>query len=466
MIFFYDLEKYSNNIAVVKNQYEKISYKSLINIADKIGTKTTNNSLVFVVCKNCYEVIAGYIGFMRSGAKQLLIGDTIDSSLFTNLQSLYKPAYIFLPTKKLGLKIDGTPIYTIDGYTLLKTKFKIDYEIHNDLAILLSTSGSTGSQKYVRQSYKNINSNADAIARYLEITSTDRPITTMPMNYTYALSIINSHLMRGSSIVLTDATLLVRRFWDEFANNSVTTFGGVPYIYEILTRLRFETMNLPSLKYITQAGGKLSSKLTKNFSEACIKKNIKFYVMYGQAEATARMSYLPWEYSSTKSGSIGNAIPGGEFWLEDKNRNVITESGTTGELIYQGENVTMGYAKSCYDLYKGDENKGILRTGDLAKRDVDGFYYITARIKRFLKMYGNRVNLDEIEELLRVAGYECVCAGTDDNLKIYVTNTNNKTDVLSHISKLTGLNRICFTCEHIDSIPRNESGKVMYSALD
>jgi len=174
---------------------------------------------------------------------------------------------------------------------------------------------------------------------------------------------------------------------------------------------------------------------------------------------------LPWEYARTKVGSIGIAIPGGKFWLEDEDRNVIRTNDRIGELVYQGDNVTMGYAESCIDLQKGDENNGILRTGDLAKRDADGFYYITGRMKRFLKMYGNRVNLDEIEELIRTAGHDCVCAGTDDNLKIYITEPDDNNKIVSYISKLTGINRAGLSSVYIDKIPRNESGKVQYSDL-
>ena len=296
--------------------------------------------------------------------------------------------------------------------------------------------------------------------------SADRPITTMPFSYSYGLSIINSHLLKGASIILTDATLMDRRFWEIFKGNNATTFGGVPFIFEMLKKLRVEKMNLPSLKYITQAGGKLSMKLSAEFADICADKGIEFCVMYGQTEATARMSYLPWEYARTKVGSIGIAIPGGKFWLEDENRNVIKKSNTIGELIYQGDNVTMGYAESCFDLQNGDENNGILHTGDLAKRDVHGFYYITGRKKRFLKIFGKRVNLNEIEEHINVAGYNCVCAGTDDNLKIYITEPVDKDLIVSYIAKRTGINRAGFSFVYIEKIPRNESGKVRYSALN
>ena len=466
MNFYDDLGKYSSKTAIITEQSEKISYKDLLITADNIGEKIKNRCLIFVVCKNCFESVTGYIGFLRAGAVLALVQETIDDIFLVNLLKEYKPDYIYLPAERSELQINCTIVHTYGNYTLLKTDHNIDYTLHENLALLLTTSGSTGSPKFVRQSYKNIHSNAEAIAQYLGITSTDRPISTMPMSYTFMLSIINSHLLKGASIILTNATLMEKHFWRVIKDNNATTFGGVPYIFEMLKKLRFEKMNLPSLKYITQAGGKLSMELSAEFADICADKGIEFYVMYGQTEATARMSYLPWEYTHTKIGSIGIAIPGGKFWLEDENKNVIKKNDSIGELVYQGDNVTMGYAESCFDLQNDDENNRILRTGDLAKMDPDGFYYITGRNKRFLKMYGNRVNLDEIEELIRTAGYDCVCTGTDDNLKIYITEPDDKDRIVSYIAKRTGINRAGFSFVHIDKIPRNSSGKVRYSALN
>jgi len=463
---FDDLEKYSSNTAIITESSDQISYKELLATAGRIGKHIEKRCLVFLVCNNCFESVAGYIGIFLARAVQVLIHDTTDNIIFANLLGTYKPKYIYMPTEKSGLIINCNIIYSFGSYSLLKTGHNTDYTLHKDLALLLSTSGSTGSPKFVRQSYNNINSNADAITQYLGITSTDRPISTMPMSYTFMLSIINSHLLKGASIILTDATLMEKRFWEKIKDNNATTFGGVPYIFQMLKKLRFARMDLKTLKYITQAGGKLSKELTAEFNDICTKKGIRFYVMYGQTEATARMSYLPWEYARQKLGSMGIAIPGGKFWLEDEKGNVIKDSDTTGELIYKGDNVTLGYAESCLDLSKGDENKGILHTGDLAKRDADGFYYITGRKKRFLKMFGKRVNLNEVEELIKEAGYDCACTGTDDNLNIYMTELDTKDWVRKYLVECVGINQAGFSIVLIDKIPRNASGKVQYSALD
>ena len=462
--FFYGLKRnYTNRIALISRDYQ-LTYGELAKTSDDIAKYVKSRSTVLMVCSNNIESIVGYIGFLRVKAVPLMISTKNDSKLFTNLVEAYQPAYIYLPSSSTWMNFNAKIVHSSGKYTLLRTCFSRPI-IHDDLALLLATSGSTGSPKFVRLSYKNIESNTKSIAKYLGIKKSDRPITTMPMSYSYGLSIINSHLSMGSSIILTDDSLMDRSFWDKVKTENATTFGGVPYIYEMLKKLRFERMEIPSLKYLTQAGGKLSPDQIKNFVDVCIKKNLKFYVMYGQTEASARISYVPWKNAYTKAGSIGIAIPGGELMLENDNRKIIKEYNTTGELIYRGDNVSMGYAEGIDDLGKGDDNNGKLYTGDYAYMDSDGYYYLSGRKKRFLKMYGNRVNLDDVENILNKAGYNCVCSGSDDDLKIYIAEPFDSIKLINYVSKFTGLNRTGFQCITIDRIPRNDSGKVMYSEL-
>ena len=465
MNLFNDLEKYSSNTAIVTESSDQISYLDLLDAADSIGNHIKKRCLVFFVCNNCFESVAGYIGFLRAGSALALIQDTTDNTFIANLIEVYKPEYIYLPAKKSELQINCTIVHTFGDYTLLKTDHNVVYTLHENLALLLTTSGSTGSPKFVRQSYKNINSNAEAIAQYLGITSNDRPISTMPMSYTFMLSIINSHLLKGASIILTNVTLMERHFWRAIKENNATTFGGVPYIFEMLKKLRFEKVNLPSLKYITQAGGKLSMELSAEFADICVGKGIEFYVMYGQTEATARISYLPCEYAQTKVGSVGIPIPGGKMWLEDSEGNQIDSAGVAGELVYQGDNVTLGYAEDYLDLAKGDENNGLLRTGDIAECDDDGFFTIVGRAKRFLKMYGIRINLDEIEQLVTEQGYDCACSGEDNELVIYLTKSKEIENIKSYISKKMKIHPSGVDVKYIKKVPRNESGKILYSEL-
>lgn len=465
MNFYSDISKYRGSAAITTDKGEDITYEEMLKSADALTEDIPPRSLVFLVCKNCPESITAYIGFLRKKIVPVLINPKTDPDMLNTLSDAYKPQYIFCPREWHAC---GTEISVLGGHHLLKTENAAIPDMNDELAVLITTSGSTGSPKLVMQSYKNIDSNSNAIAEYLDIRADDRAITTMPMSYTYGLSIIQSHLLKGARVITTEKTLMDKGFWDLFREQKATTFGGVPYVYEMLKRLRFDKMDIPSLRYITQAGGRLPKELALEFSEICRAKGVKLIIMYGQTEATARISYLPWEYAFDKAGSIGIAIPHGKLYLTDADGSVITAPDTVGEMIYEGDNVMLGYALTAADLAKPDEHHGRLETGDMAVRDKDGFFTVVGRKKRFLKIFGNRVSLDEAEALLNSRGIKCVCGGRDDLLKIYIVNADN--DELAHavdlISAKLELNRSAFRAVSIDDIPRNESGKVLYSKLE
>lgn len=465
MSFYNKLKIYENNIAVITDSGEKVTYRELERLADKLYSKINRRCLAFCLCDNNLGSLIGYVSFLKNQVVPFLINKDLNNDLFRSLLDCYKPEYLYLPCNLMDRFIDFEAIYSANNYVLVKTNYGVNYPLFNELALLLTTSGSTGSPKFVRQSYKNILSNAEAIATYLNLTETEKPITTLPMSYTYGLSIINSHLLVGSTILLTSKTLTEKRFWEFMREQGATSFGGVPYTYEILKRLRFFRMELPSINTMTQAGGKLTPELTKEFAEFAESKNMRFFVMYGQTEATARMSYLPHQYALSKCGSMGIAIPGGEFSLVDDNGGVIDSSDTVGELVYKGDNVTLGYAECGEDLSKGDERGGVLVTGDMAKRDNGGFYYITGRKKRFVKLYGNRINLDEAERLIKSITPDCACAGQDDHMIIFITEAGREHDVRQFISNKTGINLAAFKVKVISEIPKNEAGKTVYTRL-
>jgi acyl-coenzyme A synthetase/AMP-(fatty) acid ligase len=387
----------------------------------------------------------------------------MNDDAFLRLKDAYHPSYVFLPNDS-HLESDA-PLHELGGYRLVKTEYAPDYDVNPDLALMLSTSGSTGSPKFVRQSYKNISGNTRSIVEYLNILGSDRAITTLPMSYTYGLSIINTHLYAGAALILTNRTLMEREFWNALKGYEATTFGGVPYTYEMLKKLRFGRMELPSLRYLTQAGGKLAPEICAEFMDICSGRGGKFIVMYGQTEATARMSYLPWERAPSKPGSIGVAIPGGKFSLKGDDGRVIKEPGVIGELIYRGDNVALGYAENRYELALGDEWGGVLETGDMAYFDDDGFYYVVGRKKRFLKIFGNRVNLDEVERLLKKSGEDCACGGADDSLRIYTT-ADDAVALKQYVMRHTDINPAGFSVVKIAEIPKNSFGKILYSELE
>lgn len=465
MTFCNHLKSYGGRTSVITDTGLRVTYEQLDALADALYLKINHRCLLFSLCENSIGSVVGYISFLKNKIVPLLLDKNLNDDLLRGLMDIYKPEYLYLPNNMIKRFAGFEIVWSGNGYSLLKTDYREHPSLFADLALLLTTSGSTGSPKLVRLSYKNISSNTESIVQYLGLNETEKPITTMPMSYTYGLSIINSHLSSGATILLTSRTLMEKGFWSFFNEQKATSFGGVPYTYEMLKKLRFFNMSLPSLITMTQAGGKLTPELTKEFVEFSQKRNMRFIVMYGQTEATARMSYLPPEYAILKCGSMGIAIPGGEFSLIDDNAALIHASDTVGELVYKGNNVMLGYAEYGMDLEKGDENGGVLVTGDMAKRDSDGFYYITGRKKRFIKLFGNRVNLDEAERLIKTIIPDCACAGQDDHMVVYITETRKANDVRMYISDKIGINIAAFKVKIISEIPKNDVGKTIYSKL-
>lgn len=460
---FHGIEEFGDRIAATDGAARAVSYADLLKIAVRVEAGVGGQrALAVVVCRNDVDCLAGYVGLMRSGAVLLLVHHSTGTRQVAALAAEYGATHIYVPVE---FPVEGEAVLDQGGYCLRRLVNGAAPEMAQGLALLLSTSGSTGSRSLVRLSHRNLLSNARSIADYLAITPQDRAITTMPMSYSYGLSIIHSHLVSGASVVLTEDSLMTPHFWRAVKEQRVTNFGGVPFIYEMLKRLRFERMNLPDLRLLTQAGGRLSRDLVRDFAGMCAAKGMEFVVMYGQTEATARISYLPFRHAHDKPGSIGIAIPGGTLALVDEAGAEIHEAGSAGELVYTGENVSMGYARCAADLARGDDNGGILRTGDIASRDADGFYSIIGRKARFLKVFGHRIGLDELERIIRDAGHECACGGEDDHVRIYVPPGVEPHIVHALVASETSLNAHGFSVVTVDVIPRFESGKVNYAAL-
>ena len=292
-------------------------------------------------------------------------------------------------------------------------------------------------------------------------------MAALPIHYTMGRSVIDSHLKAGATLILCGKSLLDPIFWKRLKTEGVTSFTGVPYSYEIMTKMRFLRMDLPDLQIITQGGGKLSEDLFKSLALYAQEKGKKFIPTYGQTECSARMAYLPAEYAMTKTCSIGIAEPNTTLSIIDENGIETYEGEATGEMVFRGENVTMGYAICAEDLIKGDENNGIMHTGDIARRDADGCYYIIGRMKRFLKIFGLRIALDEIENLVKsfFSDVDIVCGGSDELLRIYITNQSMIESVRDFVVGKTHLFHKNIEMIYIDAIPRNEAGKVLLNQL-
>jgi acyl-coenzyme A synthetase/AMP-(fatty) acid ligase len=452
--------------AIVCDNGDTISYGKLKKLINSFSIYFKERSIVFLIGSNNVSSLVCYFAALESGVVPLLLSENINDEQLNDLIDIYSPKYIF------SKKTFSNSIYSLrakveEGHLFLRNK-ALDISIHKDLALLLTTSGSTGSPKLVKLTKENIKSNAESISEYLKIGYDDRAITSLPFNYSYGLSVINSHLFSGGSIVLSNSSMMEEKFWKSINDYSVTSIAGVPYNYEMMLRLGIDNLDIPTIKKMTQAGGKLDYQKAKKVNDFLQLKGIDFYTMYGQTEATARISYLPCGNIDKKPNSIGIPIPGGRLWLENEEGLKISNSKIVGEMIYEGLNVSMGYAESKEDLSIGDVNKGILRTGDLAYYDEDGYYFIEGRNNRFVKVFGNRISLDSLEKLITIKGFDSVATGVDDKMVIYVIEVPNLSvaDLRKEISESIGINMVAIKVIPLGDFPRLDSGKINYKALN
>ncbi|HWA10168.1 MAG TPA: AMP-binding protein [Opitutaceae bacterium] len=418
---------------------------------------------VFLFCPNSAAMIAAYLACLAERLP-LALGEPAPLPR-AKLCAAYRPAGLILPAEESPpAGYERLDELAGGGIVLWRTAVREAIELHPDLALLLTTSGSTGDAKLVRLSRKNLEANARSIAAYLGLKPGENAAQALPLHYSYGLSVLNSHLVAGGAITLTRHSFMRPEFWRVADQRGCTSFAGVPYMYETLHRLRWTPAKHPSVRTLTQAGGALRPELARHFQQEVARSGGRFFAMYGQTEATARMAYLPPERLAEKAGSIGQAIPGGELWTEP----VPGEPGLA-QLFFRGANVMLGYATSPADLARGDDLKGVLATGDLAEKDADGFFRITGRLARFAKLFGKRVDLGGIEAEVE-GGFPVTAAARDggDRIEVFVESAGGPADAEAIRARLVGLLGVPVPAVRIvpvERLPLTASGKKDYKRL-
>lgn len=413
---------------------EVSTYRELKARVDALAQQLAGErTLAFVACRQDVVSIVGYLAALAAGHAVFLFDAEL--ALRDELMQRYRP----------GLVVEGGVVSAQRDHA---------HALHPALRLLLSTSGTTGSPKLVRLSLANLQANARSIAQYLGLSADERAITSLPFHYSYGLSVLHSHLAVGASLVVSDASVMRPELWSAIRTHACTSFAGVPYAYQIMRRVGFDKMELPSLRMLTQAGGKLPAPLVAHYHALMKARGGRFYTMYGQTEATARMSYLPPERAQDKAGSIGIAIPDGTLSIEQD------------ELVYRGPNVMLGYATCSEELALGDTQGGVLHTGDLGYQDDEGFFYITGRRKRFAKVYGLRINLDELEAKVRAEGNAAVLSD-DERLSVFCEFGSDQelAALRAALASELKLNVNTFRMVRVEALPLLASGKVDYDAL-
>lgn len=442
-VFVTGLRRHGTRTALISGS-EQLTYAALADrVDDAAAALAGTRRLVLVPASATVAALVGYLGALAAG-HVVLLAPAEDPDTVAALRRTWDPDVV--------LGADGT---------VVEAGGKARHELHPDLALLMATSGSTRSPRLVRLARASLEANAAAIADYLDIAPTDRAVTTLPLHYCYGLSIVHSNLLAGAAVLLTDASVTDPGFWDLAREHRATSLHGVPHTFALLDRAG-AALDLPSLRYITQAGGRLEPAQVRRWAAVGAEHGWRFVVMYGQTEATARMAYLPPGLAAEAPEAIGVPIPGGTLRVDDPDADGV------GELVYSGPNVMLGYAHTASDLALG-RTVHALRTGDLGRRRPDGLFQVTGRRSRFTKPFGIRVDLDATEELLASEGLVAAVTGDDTRLVVAVERPEDGSDpagtVRALVSARLHLPEAVATAVVVDALPRRANGKLDHPAV-
>ena len=428
------------NFIAISHENKNVTYNDILNKASYFKNIITKNSLLILISSNKIIPIIFYIFAIKNKCQIIILDENHSSEFIKKSIKNFKPNYIFYPKKKkLLLKKKNL---LIDEYFLCQLNKKIDKKINKKNSIILTTSGTTSNPKFVRISQQNIFENTYQIQKYLKINKSHKTITTLPMAYSYGLSVINTHLEFGARIFLNDVSPVNINFWKIIKLKKINSFSTVPQLCDFLKKIKFHSLVSKNLKYLTVAGGKTNKQTLKYMRKVCRLNKINFFVMYGQTEASPRMTYINLT-KTNKINSIGKPLMGGKIEI------------VKNEILYYGKNVSLGYATNVKDLYKGDENKGKLFTGDLGKKDKNGFIYITGRKKRISKLFGLRINLDDIEAQLKKKGYQVHLNINDEKLDISYYHKYSEENIKTYVNLKYNINKNFISCIYKKSKTKN-----------
>ncbi len=444
---------------------------------------------ILLISENSFFWVVAYLGILRAGMVCVPLPATINTQDLAYILQITEARFAFLQTSfahKNESQFRAIPIVT-DGPRQAKAsqtfaaitesgerEDNLPTVEEHDLAALMFTSGSTGKPRGVMVSHGNIIANTNSIVQYLELTHRDRIMTVLPFHYCFGTSLLHTHLLVGGSLVLDSRFMYPETVLRNLRDTECTGFAGVPSHYQVLLqKSSLKEMDLPKLRYVQQAGGHLPPVFVRELQQAL--PHARVYVMYGQTEATARLSYLPPERLSDKLGSVGKGIPGVTLQvLNDAGREVFP--GEVGEIVARGANITRGYWRAPEDT-AACFRAGQLHTGDLATVDAEGFVFIVDRAKDFLKCGGKRVSCRQVEEqLLQFTGLaEVAVIGIPDE----ILGEAVKAFVVARTPAPPSLREdiVLFCKEHFphqlvpreivfrDELPKNSAGKVLKQEL-
>jgi acyl-CoA synthetase (AMP-forming)/AMP-acid ligase II len=452
---FWDSLEAGGDRPALLGERESLSYSSLVARVElfRQGLEaqlpaSLRRPLILLETANELESIVAYLACLRARWPVILVAEG-QGSPESGIAGTFRPNVVFRRAEA-GWKASLTDAEPA--------------ALHPELAVLLSTSGTTGAAKLVRLSASNLQANASAIAAYLSLSPGERAITALQFHYSYGMSVLHTHLLSHAALVLTAASLVDAEFWSLARRHGTTSLALVPTQFELLEKISFSKQQLPTLRYVTQAGGKLDPRLAADFARKAKANGWQLFIMYGQTEASPRMSYVPAADAEKWYHSIGRPVEGGTFRLIDAAGNEITRSGEPGELVYEGPNVMLGYALTRADL-ANPAGPPVLKTGDIAERLENGYYRITGRTSRFIKLFGLRISLDEVENGLRARGHRVYASGSDERLVIFSLDGKDPVALRNEVARHYRWPERVVHVVPLEAAPLLPSGKVDYREL-
>jgi len=418
-MLFQNLNNFKKNIAIFNNK-KKIYYNDLVKDVKELEKKLEdkNRNLCFLVAENSPTFIKLYISLVRLNYVIILIDVKINSDNLENLVNDYKPNLILIP-KNYILRFKKKILFKYSNYLILKHEKSL-HKLNKELLIMLPTSGTTGSSKMVMLSKANIYKNSKDIIKYLGLKKYHIALANLPFHYSYGLSILNTHLMCGAKLFLQKNNIISKEFKNLFSKNKINCFYGVPETYEIFKRLDLKIQK--SFKFFAIAGGKISKNSLKFLIKIADELKINIFNMYGQTEASPRISFSKYidKRDLRKIYTVGRCFGGGKIFIKKNNR--ILKKNSVGNISYYGKNVMIGYAKSFKDLNNKRINNFLIETGDLGFLDENNNLNLSGRNDRYIKLDSERVNLNDVEDMLNAKFY---------NNKYLIIFLKNKINILS-----------------------------------
>lgn len=446
----------SNSVAIADDRGNKITYRKLEEEAEKFSRHIEERSLIFILCDYHIETIEFLYTVLNLNRVPLLLATDINQEMLDNLIDIYRPQYIYCDK---GHQIDERYDHEVElnRHVLLKT-CESRFAIHPEVALLLSTSGTTGSAKMVKISYNNLYNNSEYACRHLNIERGQKGLSPLPVNYTYGFAFCLWHWHCGATLLITEESVLSNKFKDFYIKEEVNNFAATPYVYKMLQKIRFWDENsIAYLNFALSGGGRMANDDQINLVSLMKEK---FWSGYGQTECTCVISAINFDDNNIKIGTVGKAFENMEIIIDDN----------TKELLIKSESVCMGYATNKEQLAVGDENHGFLHTGDIAYIDKDGYIYLQGRLKRFVKILEKRVSLDDIESYMNnnYAGVEFACTGEDDNIFIFHTEmqADLEKEIVVTLDRKMKIPKKFITFVFLEKIPIYDTGKIIYSRLE